>query len=744
MNKVALNEINFPTSSEADIGYGQLFGILLRRRFWFLSVFAGALMVSVIFALIHKADYQSSMRLLVEPNYQGQGKQLDIGAARTADISVDQDYATQINLMRSSELIGKAVRSLKAAYPNADLAEFQKALTLTQVVEKGSGSGVTTKIFEVTYVGSDPVKTQKFLLALQTVYRDYNLQQQKLRLDEGLALLNKQLPEVRRGVASAEGKLEDFRKQHNLVDPLEQAKSISDALDKTQRERESIRAEFEQKLAQYQTIQNQVGYSFNEAVLAARLSQSSRFQNVLNKLQETDLALATQRSIFTDADPSVQTVLEQRQNELAVLQKEAGRVLGDTPVGSGASAQSLLATEQLSPTDIELINQLVATRTDLAGLEARDQSLAGIEQQLSNDLNQLPDLIAEFNRLQPEVEINRETLQKLLGVRQDLSIELARGGFKWQLVEAPQLGIPLEGLTFSKILMLGSVVGIFLGGISAFVGEALDNSIHTSDQLQQSTTLPLLGIIPDLALSKLPRFAIFSGQSGFSEPEPTAELLDSSVFQESLNLIYKNIYLQNPNIKSLAITSAVSGEGKSTLAMGLALSAARSHQRVLLIDADLRHPTLHQYLNLPNETGLSSLLSGEMHRSQRREVSLSGASIDVITAGPVPNDPVKLLSSQALKRLITTAQDRYDLVLLDTSPVLGLVDAVQVGSFSEGVVMIERISRITQTELTQAVTMLKPLNVLGIVANGAGEPKHLYSSLAEQNGNAPVRALNVP
>ena len=743
MNKVALNEINLSTSSEADIGYGQLFGILLRRRFWFLGVFAGALLVSVIFALVHKADYQSSMRLLVEPNYQGQGKQLDIGAARTADISVDQDYATQINLMRSSELIGKAVRSLKIAYPNADLAEFQKALTLTQVVEKGSGSGVTTKIFEVTCVGSDPVKTQKFLLALQAVYRDYNLQQQKLRLDEGLALLNKQLPEVRRGVASAEGKLEDFRKQHNLVDPLEQAKSISDALDKTQRERESIRAEFEQKLAQYQTIQNQVGYSFNEAVLAARLSQSSRFQNVLNKLQETDLALATQRSIFTDADPSVQTVLDQRQNELAVLQQEASRVLGETPVGSGVSAQSLLATEQLSPTDIDLINQLVATRTDLAGLEARDQSLASIEQQLSDELNQLPNLIAEFNRLQPEVEINRETLQKLLGVRQDLSIELARGGFKWQLVEAPQLGDPV-GLGFAKILLLGGVVGIFLGGIAAFVGEALDNSIHTSDQLKQSTALPLLGIIPDLTSSKLPRFAIFSGQSGLSESAPTAEILDSSVFQESLNLIYKNIYLQNPNLKSLAITSAVPGEGKSTLALGLALSAARSHQRVLLIDADLRHPTLHQYLNLSNETGLSSLLSGEMHRSQRREVSLSGASIDVITAGAVPHDPVKLLSSQALKRLITAAQDRYDLVLLDTSPVLGLVDAVQVGSFSEGVVMIERISRITQTELTQAVTMLKPLNVLGIVANGAGEPKRLYSSLAEQNGSAPVRALIVP
>jgi polysaccharide biosynthesis transport protein len=748
VNKVTANDISLATSSETDVGYGQLFGILLRRRFWFLSVFAGSLLIAALFALVHKTDYESSMQLLVEPNYQGQGKQLEIGLDRTqqsTDTSIDRDYATQINLMRSSGLIGKAIQSLKSTYPDLELAKLQKTLTLTQVVEKAAGNEIKTKIFEVKYTDTDPVKAQKFLLALQKVYRDYNLKQQKLRLDEGLALLNKQLPEARRDVAAAEGDLETFRKQHNLVDPLEHAKAISAALDQAQREREGLQAEFEQKLAQYNTIQQQVGYSFDEAVIAAQLSQSTRYQNVLDKLQQTDLVLATQRSLYKDADPTVQTLLDQRQNELTVLQEAVGQVLGASSVG-GASAERLLSTGQLSPTDVALVNQLVATRTDLAGLEARDQSLVNTEQQLSDELNQLPNLIGEFNRLQPEVEISRETLQKLLEVRQELSVELARGGFNWQLVEAPQLGEPV-GLGFAKILLLGGVVGLFLGGIAAFIREALDNSIHTSDQLKQSTALPLLGVIPDLASSKMSRFMIFSGQSSVSDADSVSEILDSPVFQESLNLIYKNIYLQNPKLKSLAITSAVPNEGKSTLALGLALSAARSHQKVLLIDADLRCPTLHQHLNLPNETGLSTLLSelqaGKLRRAPQQKVSLSGASIDVITAGSIPTDPVKLLSSQTLKQLIASAQNRYDLVLLDTSPVLGLVDAVQVGSFSEGVVMIERISLVTQAELTQAVTTLKPLNVLGIVANGAGEPKRLYRLPGEQNGNTPFQALNV-
>jgi capsular exopolysaccharide synthesis family protein len=145
------------------------------------------------------------------------------------------------------------------------------------------------------------------------------------------------------------------------------------------------------------------------------------------------------------------------------------------------------------------------------------------------------------------------------------------------------------------------------------------------------------------------------------------------------------------------ITSALAGEGKSSLALGLALSAARLHQRVLLIDADLRRPSLHTQLNLPNEEGLSTLLTVDADIASHSSVQSSEDSfIDILTAGPTPEDPAKLLSSQRMRQLMVNFEQKYDLVLLDAPPVLGLVDAILAGSFCSGVVLVSRIGQVTR------------------------------------------------
>jgi len=135
---------------------------------------------------------------------------------------------------------------------------------------------------------------------------------------------------------------------------------------------------------------------------------------------------------------------------------------------------------------------------------------------------------------------------------------------------------------------------------------------------------------------------------------------------ESLDLIYKNIQLLNSvsSFKSLMVTSALA-EGKSTLALGLALSAARLHQRVLLIDADLRRPNLHKLVNLPNEQGLSTLLTTDANVPSQSSIQSSGSHIDIVTAGPMPADPANLLSSHA--GIDGRFEQTYDLVLVDAA-----------------------------------------------------------------------------
>jgi capsular exopolysaccharide synthesis family protein len=683
------------------------------------------------------------MQLLVEPYFQEKNQNQQQVDNQFTDSNLEIDYATQLNLMRSSQLLQKAVDLLRAEYPTIKVEEIRTSLNLTRIQEKGSKTEIETKLFQVNYTSNDPIKTQKVLKAIQKVYQDFNLAQQQQRLSEGLSFINHQLPAARESVNQAEKALEQFRENQSLIDPVKQSTAVAESLTKIEQERQDLRAQYKETQARYDTLQQQLARSSQEALTASRLSESSRYQTLLEELQKTELALAEGQTKFTEANPLLQKLIEQRQSQMTLLQQEAQRLLNRSSTQVELKSKSLLSEGQLGKTELELSSQLVEAQTTLQALNSRDLSLAQTEQQLRAELNRFPKLMAEHERLQPEVQIKRDTLQKLLEARQALGIEIARGGFKWQVVEAPQPGEKVGPKT-KQDLLLAIVVGLFLGGLAAFAREALDDAVHTSDELKRRVALPLLGIIPEVPRTGSSGLLINLPfrKSDVSAPS-TLQIVHWLPFRESLDLIYKHIQVFNSalSLKSLVVTSALPGEGKSTLALGLAFSAARLHQRVLLIDADLRRPTLHQQLHLSNEQGFSTLLATDTARLNPQRISLSGSDIDIMTAGPTPPDPVKLLNSQRMKELMAELEQTYDLVLLDTPPILGMVDAIQIASFCSGVVMVGRIDRAKQAELTEATTMLSHLNAIGVVANGASSSTSRYVTDVEQNSN-PLFQLN--
>jgi Mrp family chromosome partitioning ATPase len=132
---------------------------------------------------------------------------------------------------------------------------------------------------------------------------------------------------------------------------------------------------------------------------------------------------------------------------------------------------------------------------------------------------------------------------------------------------------------------------------------------------------------------------------------------------------------------------------------------------------------LHQLLYLPNEYGLSTLLESNATMPIHSDIPVSDIHIDILTSGPIPTDPVKLLSSPQMKKLMTVFEESYDLVLLDAPPLLGIVDALLAASCCRGVVLVARIGGVTKTALTEATAMLNKFNVIGVIANGGSSPK---------------------
>lgn len=732
MNSASTNNVNPSTMPEQEFGYGQLFAILWRRRLWFLAALCLVLPLTAFALITQKSEYASSMRLLVESNYQGKSSgQTD---SEFADPTIQIDYSTQLNLMRSAQLIRRAVELLQNQYPDISIEDIQGGLDITHIIEKAGNDDVETKIFQVDFVSDDPVKSQAVLEAIQKVYQEYNLEQQNLRLKDGLAFLNEQLPRAQQNVSEAEGALEKFRAEERVVDPQEQAASVASRLQQVKADQSEVLAQIQQGRAKYDSLQKQLGSSSPQAyTLSARLSQSTRYQNLLNQLQDIELKLAERRSFYTDVDPGIEMLLEQRQKIQELLQQEVTRVLRGVSPQSLPNGEALLQQGQFGELDLNLVLESLKLRTEIIGLQARESSLAATEQELAAELEAYPNLIAQYERLQPEVEINRQTLTKLLEARQELAIELARGGFNWQVIDPPLFGEE-TGLSPSRKLLIAGVVALFLGGVAAFVREALDNSIHTPQQLQAKTSLPLLGTVPQVSNFHL---STFLENGALSEDVLNADY--SFGLRESVDFILKSIQLTDSKVRSLAVTSALPGEGKSTLALFLALSAARQHKRVLLVDANLRNSVLHQWLKLPALQGLTTILRNKRAVAQPHKISIGDSSLDVITAGPQSADPVQLLSSRRLREYLAEAEEKYDLVIIDTPPILGLVDALEIASVSQSTVIVGRIHQITQDEIITAVGLLSRLNVIGLIANG---DRKIQGTQAKYYRNTPREFLN--
>ncbi|MDJ0594197.1 MAG: polysaccharide biosynthesis tyrosine autokinase [Pleurocapsa sp. MO_226.B13] len=717
-----IKQSNVPeVEAEADLGYGKLFSTLIRRRNWFLGVLAGALSLSTILALTQEPVYESSFQLLIDSVYRSKESELRKNVYEDLNVEVE-DYATQLELMRSSQLLKEAKNALSSEYPDLELETLEENFSISQVQgDDYDNDRIKTTVFEGEYVDNDPQKTKRVLEEIIRVYQDYTRQQQQERLAQGLSFIDTQLPIARQKVTQAENELENFRKTYNLVDPVQRASSAAEELKEIRSQKRQVRVDYQNTLAQYNAWQEQLKRSPQQASVAARLSQSPRYQTLLEQMQKTELALKARQARFKDSDPVIRNLKEQLREERSLLKAEAQNVLGDTPENLNLTEANLVKEGQLGDNDLESANQLANLETQLDSLQAKKTSLEAAEQRLQAETDSFPSLIAEYNRLKPAVEVGRTTVDQLLSARQKLSIEIDRGGLKWQVVEAPDLGED-ESPNKLKTILAGLVVGSFLGLGAAFAREATDDTIHSPQELEQESGQILLGIIPELPAESLNQQNSDLLLNQFSDRDRSIEqAIYLRPLREALDLIYQNVKHLNPEgtNQSLLITSIEPGVDSLTLMLGLASSAVRANQKVLLIDTNFRFPSLHQKFRVENERGLSNFLMGEITNAQIQTVSLLNEEVELLTAGSTSvSDPIKLLNSSRIKELMFAFERNYDLVLLNSPPVLGYVDVLQTAQCCQGVVLIEKINRITKSKLSEANALLSQLNVLGIVADG--------------------------
>ena len=245
-----------------------------------------------------------------------------------------------------------------------------------------------------------------------------------------------------------------------------------------------------------------------------------------------------------------------------------------------------------------------------------------------------------------------------------------------------------------------------LGVAAAFVVETLDRRLKDSADVEAASGLTALGVVP----FEMP-----------AEPIP-AKSQPNSVRAEAYRQVRTNLAFVSEKgpPKSVIVTSPASSEGKTSLAANLAITCARSGQRVVLVDADLRRPMVHTFLDMPEHQGLVHVLAGTIELSDALQSSEAGP-MDVLVAGPVPTNPSELLGSETMLKTIRQLESSYDIVIIDTPPVLPVTDALLIGVNVDAVVVVARLGQTTRDRIRRTITALTQVkaNIAGVVPNGA-------------------------
>ncbi len=278
-----------------------------------------------------------------------------------------------------------------------------------------------------------------------------------------------------------------------------------------------------------------------------------------------------------------------------------------------------------------------------------------------------------YNILKREVDTNRQLYEAILQRYKEIGVAGGVGINNISVVDRAEPPLARYRPRAKFNLAIGLLLGLFAGIAAALLLDHLDDTVHAAADAEQKLGLAVLGIVP-LARTGTPGEAMRDPRSALAESYRSARTALQFATSDGVP-------------RTLLVTSTRPGEGKSTSVFALAQSFAQMGRRVLLIDADLRNPAQHNLGSLDNSRGLSNVLAGAL---AWREVVIAGeaGAHDLIACGPLPPNPAELLAGPRLATLLEEARRDYDLVILDSPPVLGLADALVLGHLADGTLLV--------------------------------------------------------
>ena len=673
-----MDETKTPAAAaEAQLHFLDYWRVIRIRKAIIITVFLITAIIATVVTFVLPESYASTARIKVERdvlNIPGMGN------SATADSTGFDPYfiQTTFEIMQSEIVLSNVIATLdlndkwRKKFNNGEM--FKTTDTMAILKDIMSLNPVrNTKLIAITVYSDDAKEAADIANAVAESYREYRLESQQQLALTGLKALQDQYDQEQAEISTVQSNVDELRKNLGIVDYANSTTYNPSMSEEQMRQLNQQRIEYERDYTESQSQLNDLrAYDTKQLrdVLPS-VFPDQNLQSLLDKLHESE----QQFSVLTNDYSLTNVVVLRVGSEIDTLNKQ----IDDRVVGLVAGISSKVDSQKAA------LDEITREVNDAKNKDLADSAKNQPYYDAKRDLDQLN----EQHRLL-YLKMDAEKVDAY--IPKDSMVQVVDPAVPGRLPVKPNK--PLN-------IGLGLIFGLIMGIGLAFFIEYLDTSVKTIDDVERIFQAPVLGVIPQ-------NIGYLMDEGPESKNAEAYRVLRT-------NLLFSR---RQEKFNTIVIVSAGAGEGKSTTTINLATVFAQSGNRVLIVDSDLRRPTLHKLFKVPNNLGLTNYLlkqSSVLETVQSTPVP----NLDFMPSGRLPNSAMGILGSDQMKEMIKELKERYDFIFFDSPPILGVSDASVLASEVDLVMQVIQYRRYPQPMTIRAKQMIEKVggNFVGIVLN---------------------------
>lgn len=690
--------------AQYDINLREYWRIIKKRRFFILLVAVLLTLFSVALAIVRAPTplYETTCSIKFEKAVSPLGlytKFIAFGSGSEIEtqMAVIKGYPVFKRVAFAMGLVGEE------NYSDRKLAQIITSLQAKVTVTREGYSNIVN----ITAKADSPEFTANLANQVAIAYKETHAEEVNQRTGEAIKFIRGQLEEVGKRLEKSQDRLRRFKEDKNVI---------------------SLTSQSDNLLSRFDAL---------EARLAETLEAEREFDDIVRRIKEAPSRTPSSReSFFSEKMTDLYKKLHSRLIDL-MIQRDTLLVQYTT-----AHPQVIEIDKQLVEIKEKMITEL---ESQLKVNEQREKELRKEVIGLRGKIQLIPNKGLELARLEKELERNGEIYSLLESKYQEALIQNAEKPEEVVIVRpAFEPFKPINPPNTVPSGFMGAMIGLVFGLVFAFIVETFDTSIGAIDEVEQTLGLAVLGLIPyidekdmhpdlkDQYGRGIPSDAVFSNARLIPNFGP------QSVLAESFRSFRMNVQFSalEQNIKSIVMTSAVAEEGKTTVVANLAIAMAEGGLKTLLVETDLRKPTIYRMFGLEPTPGVTDYLLSNYDLSEIvrtvTDIMMGKMNMDkviltpgidnlhIMTCGTIPLNPAELMQSKKFKGLLAEVHDQYDVILMDAPPLVSAADALILAMGADGVLLTYRVGKVARGILKRVKSQLEQIkaNIIGVVLNG--------------------------